>query len=708
MSDFYTAPTHEQLQIKGLALDAIPHGVLIADASGLIIYANEAFLAITGYSRCEVIGHNCRFLQGPLTDSRTVSAIRYALANRAAFKGEVLNYRKDGSTFWNEISISPLRIASADVTFFIGTMQDISARTQAEAALRESEQRLQLALLGGNLGLWDWQFADGRLTVNQRWMTMLGLDPDGPAPSIERWTALVHPDDRPKLERLVEDVILNPSGRDFEAEVRARHADGRFIWILDKGAVVERDAQGRPVRVSGTHLDISERKEADSKMHRLAYYDTLTGLPNRSCLHEHLVAALAAAQGSSREGALMLVDIDNFKQINDARGHQIGDLLLQQMAHRLSTLSPGKTIVARLGGDEFVVLLDDIDVGAGPRAAMTMADQVHSALSPLFRVDDISYVLTASIGVTLFPGNGERVDDLLREADTAMYSAKANGRNRTAFFEPAMYRQAEERLAMEHTLAEAVAARQFTLHAEPRVDRKGREQGCELLLRWMHPLYGNVAPARFIPVAEATGQIIPLGEWVIEQACRALLRLAAAGCEHTLSVNVSPRQFHHDDFVGQVCGIVQHSGAPAGRLIFEITEGVLIENWETAAARMAKLAELGIRFSIDDFGTGYSSLAYLKRLPIYELKIDRSFVQDIADDASDRAIVQSILLVAHHLDLHVCAEGVETQAQADFLKENGCGSMQGYLFGRPMPLEAWLASACRGAGPGHLPRFTAP
>ena len=378
------------------------------------------------------------------------------------------------------------------------------------------------------------------------------------------------------------------------------------------------------------------------------------------------------------------------------------------MARRLSTLAPGKTIVARLGGDEFVVLLDDIDAGAGPHTATTMADQVHTALSSPFRVDDIGYVLTASIGVTLFRGTNERVDDLLREADTAMYSAKANGRNRTAFFEPAMYRQAEERLAMEHTLAEAVAARQFTLHAEPRVDRKGREQGCELLLRWMHPLYGDVAPARFIPVAEATGQIIPLGEWVIEQACRALLRLAAAGCEHTLSVNVSPRQFHDDDFVEQVCRIVQHIGAPAGRLIFEITEGVLIENWKTAAARMATLAELGIRFSIDDFGTGYSSLAYLKRLPIYELKIDRSFVQDIPDDASDRAIVQAILLVARHLDLHVCAEGVETKAQADFLKENDCGSMQGYLFGRPMPLEAWLASACRGEGSEPLPRFTAP
>ena len=318
MSDFDTPPPRGQWQIKGLALDAIPHGVLIADASGLIIYANRAFLAITGYSRSEVIDHNCRFLQGPSTDSHTVSAIREALANRSAFTGEMLNYRKDGSTFWNEIAISPLLTASGDVTFFIGTMQDISARKQAEAALRESEQRLQLALLGGNLGLWDWQFADGRLTVNQRWMTMLGLDPDGPAPTIEQWTALVHPDDRPKLERLVEDVILNPSGRDFEAEVRAQHADGRFIWILDKGAVVERDAQSRPVRVSGTHLDISERKEADSKMHRLAYYDTLTGLPNRSCLHEHLVAALAAAQGSSLEGALLPVDIDNFKQLTSS------------------------------------------------------------------------------------------------------------------------------------------------------------------------------------------------------------------------------------------------------------------------------------------------------------------------------------------------------------------------------------------------------
>lgn len=698
MSDIDTLPGHEQLQIKGVALDAIPHGVLIADASGAIIYANQAFLAITAYPHDEIIGRSCSFLQGPLTDPKMVSAIGDALASRTGFTGEVLNYRKDGSTFWNEVSIAPLHDASGKVTHFIGTARDISARNQAEAALRESEQRLQLALLGGNLGLWDWECRDGRLTVNDRWMTMLGLNPRGQPPSIDTWTALVHPDDRPKLERLVETVILNPAGRDFETEVRARHSDGHFIWILDKGAVVERDAHGGPVRVSGTHLDISERKEADSKIHRLAYYDTLTGLPNRSCLQERLGDAFAAAQRSSREGALLFVDIDSFKQINDARGHQVGDVLLQGVAQRLCTLLPAKYVIARLGGDEFVVLVDDIDVGAGPRAALAVAELVRNALSAPFLVGEVSYALSASIGVTLFPRTGDRVDDLLREADTAMYSAKASGRNSIAFFEPAMYLQAEQRLEMEHTLAEAVSAQQLTLDAEPRVDGRGRELGCELLLRWMHPLYGSVSPARFIPVAEATGQILPLGGWVIEQACQALLRLAAAGCEHTLSVNVSPRQFHHDGFVEQVREIVQRTGAQAGRLIFEVTEGVLIENWQTAAARMTKLAELGIRFSIDDFGTGYSSLAYLKRLPIYELKIDRSFVRDIPDDTSDKAIVQSILLVARHLHLHVVAEGVETQAQADFLTENNCGSMQGYLFGRPRPLEAWLESACRSRG----------
>lgn len=687
-------PADEHLQIKSVALDAIPHGVVIAYANGEIIYANQAFLTITAYSRSEVLGRDCSFLLGPLTDRKTVQAIRRSIAKCMAFTGEILNYRKDGSTFWNEVSVAPVRDASGKETHYIGTARDISARIQAEQSVRASEQRLQLALLGGNLGLWDWRFLDGGLTVNRRWLSMLGLDPEGPQPSIETWIALVHPDDRPKLARLVQEVILNPAGRNFEAEIRAQHSDGRFIWILDKGAVVERDPDGRPVRVSGTHLDITERKEADGKMHSLAYYDTLTGLPNRSFLHNCLADALAAAQRLSTGGALLFVDLDNFKQINDARGHQVGDALLQHLARRLSALVLPHYTIARLGGDEFVVLIAGIDVDASATAALGVAEKVREALTLPFLIDEVSYGISASIGITVFPKTGDRVDDLLREADTAMYSAKASGRNAIAFFEPVMYLQAEQRLAMEHKLAEAVAAQQFELHAEPRVDMHGRELGCELLLRWTHPLYGSVAPAQFIPVAEATGQIFALGGWVIEQACQALLRLKAAKCERILSVNVSPRQFHHEGFVEQVRNIVQRTRVPASWLIFEVTEGLLIENWQVTAARMTELAGLGIRFSIDDFGTGYSSLAYLKRLPIHELKIDRSFVRDIPLDESDKAIVQAILLVASHLQLQVVAEGVETRAQADFLVANGCRCMQGYLFGRPRPLDAWLNATC--------------
>ena len=686
----------DTLSIRSAALDMIPQGVIIADKAGAILYANNAFLTITGYLEAEVLGRNCSFLQGEQTDQDTVRSIRHALAHCIEFSAALLNYRKDGTAFWNEMTISPVRDDHGAVTHFIGTLHDISARILAEQALRDSEQRLQLALLGGDLALWDWQIADGRLTVNRRWLSMLGLDPDGQPPTIDTWTAHVHPEDRPKLDAIFQQVILNPPGRDFEVELRARHSNGSYIWILDKGAVVARDTDGAPLRVSGTHLEITARKEADEKMHRLAYYDALTGLPNRCSLLERLSDALTACRHASRVGALLFIDLDNFKQINDARGHLVGDIVLQHVAERLGADAAPRHTVARLGGDEFVVLASAIgdDIGTSRRHAQHLADSLHAALRAPFTIGGMTYYIGGSIGVTLFPKPEDTVDDLIREADTAMYFAKARqSGSRVAFFEAAMHVEAERRLAMELDLQAAVAAEALVLYVESKVHCDGEETGVELLLRWEHPLLGAIPPTQFIPVAEASGQIIPLGYWVIEQACIALARLQAVGCTRTLSVNVSPRQLVQEGFASQVHHLLRRTGAPAGQLIFEVTEGVFIENWEVAVASMTALVPTGIRFSIDDFGTGYSSLAYLHRLPIHELKIDRIFTRNIPGDADNEAIVQAILAVARHLRLHVVAEGVETRAQWDFLAGLGCECMQGYLLGGPMPLDAWLHAA---------------
>jgi predicted signal transduction protein with EAL and GGDEF domain len=364
-----------------------------------------------------------------------------------------------------------------------------------------------------------------------------------------------------------------------------------------------------------------------------------------------------------------------------------------EVARRLTQLLRSADLVARLGGDEFVVLVDNLgeEIELAARAAMAVAEKVRAVLERPFVIDGTLYSGTGSIGLTMYPKCREGVDDLLREADTAMYRAKAMGRNRIAYYESAMQAEVEERLALEQDLKEALDSEQIAVYVQPQVNAAGREIGGELLLRWTHPERGEVSPACFIPIAEESGLILRLGERVLRTACDALARMDGAGSPLSLSVNISPRQFRQDDFVAQMRAMLAQTGAPPTRLILEVTEGLLIEDWEGVASRMTELAAMGIRFSIDDFGTGYSSLSYLKKLPLHEIKIDKSFVQNTPDDANDRAIVRSILAVARAFRLHVVAEGVETQAQADFLAGLDCDCLQGYLFARPTPLEGWLA-----------------
>ncbi len=442
----------------------------------------------------------------------------------------------------------------------------------------------------------------------------------------------------------------------------------------------------------GCITDITERKLAEANTHRLAYFDSLTGLPNRAQLLDRIHQAMETARRSGQVGALLFLDLDNFKRINDARGHSVGDALLVRVAQRLSELLRPGDMVARLGGDEFVILVNELGRHheSASRMAMAVAERVRKVMETPCLIDGWLYSGAGSIGLTVFPRGESSIDDLLREADTAMYRAKETGRNRIALFESSMQAAVEERLALEHDLKEAIGTEQITVSIQPQVNAAREQIGGELLLRWTHPRRGAVSPAVFIPIAEESGLILRLGDFVLCHACEALARLAAAGRELSLSVNISPRQFRQDDFVDKVRALLARTGAPAARITFEVTEGHLIEDWQDAAQRMAELSQLGIRFSIDDFGTGYSSLAYLKKLPLHEIKIDRSFVQDAPDDPNDTAIVRSILATAKHFRLQVVAEGVETEAQAQFLVALQCDLLQGFLFARPQPLEAWL------------------
>lgn len=440
--------------------------------------------------------------------------------------------------------------------------------------------------------------------------------------------------------------------------------------------------------------DITERKLAEAEIERLAYFDPLTGLPNRRLYLDRLETALAVARQGQRYGAVLFVDLDDFNTLNDARGHEVGDRVLQEAARRIRAVLEGGATVARFSGDEFVVLLPELAAQehVAVEQARSVGERIRLCLAQPFGIGAEDVSLGASIGVTLFPtGEQDGPLNLVKFADTAMHQAKAAGRNQVRFFEPDMQAQVEARFVLEADLRQALARGQMQVYIQPQVDREGRVRGGEALLRWQHPERGWVPPAVFIPVAEESGAILALGDWVLEEACRLLNAPGVQRQALRISVNVSPRQFHRPDFVQRVQQVLASTGADPSRLTLEVTEGLVIDNLHQTVATMSELRALGVHFSIDDFGTGYSSLSYLKRLPLNELKIDKTFVQDAPDDPSDAALVDVILSVARHLRLKVVAEGVETPDQASFLTARGEMLLQGYLYGRPVPIAAFLA-----------------
>ncbi|MGV3653413.1 MAG: putative bifunctional diguanylate cyclase/phosphodiesterase, partial [Noviherbaspirillum sp.] len=441
------------------------------------------------------------------------------------------------------------------------------------------------------------------------------------------------------------------------------------------------------------HLRAEQQRlqaEAVQEIRHLAYYDTLTRLPNRTLLQERLKEALASS-ASRREGALLFIDLDNFKTLNDTLGHDQGDRLLQQVALRLTSAVRETDLVARLGGDEFVVMLENLDADAGRATvqARTVGEKILAALNQPFRLAGYEAHSTPSIGIALFAGHQDDAGELLKRADLAMYQAKAAGRNTLRFFDPGMQAALSDRAALEGDLRQGMQRNEFLLEYQPQVDSKGQVIGAEALLRWRHLLRGLVAPVQFIPLAEECGLILPLGLWVLETACR---QLAAWGANPrmarlTLAVNVSARQFRHPEFVEQVLAVLDKTGADPRKLKLELTESFLVDNVEDTITRMNALQAKGVRFSLDDFGTGYSSLAYLKRLPLDQLKIDQSFVRDVLTDPNDAVIARAIVALGQNLGLSVIAEGVESEAQRDFLANNGCHAYQGYLFSPPLPPE---------------------
>ena len=473
-------------------------------------------------------------------------------------------------------------------------------------------------------------------------------------------------------------------------ELELPDAQGQKVWVSFSGTPLLND-EGHFKGYRGVGRDISERKQAEAKIERLAFYDVLTGLPNRRLLLDRLQQALAGTQREKSFGALIFIDLDNFKDLNDTQGHDMGDVLLRQVAERLVANVRACDTVARLGGDEFVVML--LDLGNSRELAservQRVGNKIKDHLNQAYLLGALEHYSTPSMGATIFEDRDHTVDELLKRADLAMYEAKGVGRNALRFFDPTMQAQVAKRTALEADLRQGILRNELVLHYQPVVNPEARMVGVEALVRWMHPRRGMVSPIEFIPIAEQTSLILPLGHWVLQAACNQLALWAKLPELEplTIAVNVSARQFRHPDFVQQVMALFEETGANPHRLKIELTESLLLTDTQDTTRKMTELQAAGVCFSLDDFGTGYSSLSYLKVLPLQQLKIDQSFVRDILTDPNDAAIARTVLALGKSLGFSVVAEGVETEGQREFLLSNGCTLFQGYLFGRPVPVQ---------------------
>lgn len=556
----------ESLHLAHRALDSVPIGILISDAQlpdMPVTYANPAFEALTGYTQAEILGRNCRFLQGTENHQPELEEVRSALKEGRSCEVILRNFKKDGTLFWNQLHIAPVRDDTGRITHFVGAQKDISVQ-----------------------------------------------------------------------------------------------------------------------------------KTAETRVDQLAFFDPLTELPNRRLFLDRLGNSVSVSRRSKRFSAVVLIDLDNFKTLNDAEGHETGDALLREIAARLRTCMREEDTVSRLGGDEFGILLPELsdnEQSAAQLAQVTIT-RMQKAINEPVLLGTFQHQVAASIGVAVFPKGNESASDLLKQSDTAMHRAKGMDPNSVCYFESAMQTAISARLTLEHDLREAMERKDFRMYLQPQVDACGTVIGAEALIRWHSKEGGLISPMAFIPVAEETGLIIPMGEWMLEQACLTIKKLEKSGRPIRIAVNVSPRQFRRADFRDRVAMILQETGANPSLLTLEITEALVFDNLNEAIAKMRQLKQLGVHFSIDDFGTGYSSLSYLKKLPLTELKIDKSFIQDAPTDPNDASLVEAILAVATHHGLQVVAEGVETLEHIDFLKERGCRLFQGYYYGRPVPGEQLVAN----------------
>src|ERR1039458_7802693 len=685
--------TEKQLHLRSTALEAAANGIVITDRHGAIVWANHAFTTMTGYSKEEILGQNHRLLKSGEQPESYYAKLWSTISSGKVWQGEIVNRRKDGTTYTEEMTITPVtqNLGSTTDTYFIAIKQDITERKKSEEELQRLASIVEFsedAIIGKNM--------DGVITSWNRGAEKIYGYTRGEVVGRDL-SFLLPPERQAEIQAIMERVL---SGQPIEClETQRLTKTGSAIDVSLSVSPIK-DASGHIAGASAIARDITQRKAAEKQVQFLAYYDALTGLPNRTLLQDRLAKALASARRRKDKVALLFLDLDRYKTINDSLGHSVGDLVLKEVAERLKRFAREQDTIARVGGDEFLVVLTAVKDGADAAVA---AERLMDAMTVELVIQGRSLSISCSIGISISPEHGRDGEALIKNADAAMYCAKESGYNSFHFFTADMNAEAMERLTLEHSLRLALGREELFLVYQPQIDiATGRIIGLEALLRWQHPELGLVPPDKFIRIAENGGLIMPIGEWVLRTACFQTRKWQDEGLPAVpVAVNVSAVQFRQAGFCELIRRVLHETGLAPQYLELELTESLLLSNADVMFSVLQELRAMGLKLAIDDFGTGYSSLSYLRQFPVSKLKIDRSFIRDVAVNPDDAAITTAIISMAKSLNLKVIAEGVEDEAQMTFLRTHQCDEIQGYYFSKPLAVDK-VADKLRGDYAEHV------
>ncbi|MBL8518833.1 MAG: EAL domain-containing protein [Betaproteobacteria bacterium] len=687
VADRATRDLRKQLSLNEQLIEALPNPLFFKDTQGRYLGCNRAFEDFTGRKKEDFVGKTAADIQDADTARLYTETDQSLIAQPGVQRYEaVVKLPGQDAPRHVQFNKATFQDEEGGVSGLVGVMVDLTDIRAAEANLRKNETQLRLALESAEMATWLWNVGERTFQTSGGFNALFGVKGEATVREFEQFRAAVHPEDRERIDAALKHALIYSD--DLRLEMRVVWPDGSTHWIASQGQII-RNPEGRAVSLIGVAMNVTERKLAEQRIAHMAQHDTLTGLPNRLLLKDRIAQAVFHALRAKSRVAVLFIDLDRFKNINDSLGHEAGDKLLQTVAKRIRTCLREADTVSRLGGDEFVIVLPEVH---GSHDVSIVAAKILETLSQTYHLQGQDLHVSASIGVALFPEDGEEADTLMRNADAAMYHAKDAGRANYQFFTEHMNVSAHRRVTLEAELRRALDRNELTLSYQPMYAlSNGRLIGAEALLRWQHPERGLVSPGEFISVAEDTGLIHQIGEDVLRAACAQARLWQDEALSIRLSINVSVHQLRRKAFLDQLRTILASTSVDPGLLELEITESLIVEDASEALKTLKTLDELGVRLAIDDFGTGYSGLSYLKRFPIDTVKIDQSFIRDISVDADDAAIVRAIVAMARSLKLSVVAEGVETGEQLAFLSSLGCDFAQGYLLGRPMDAASMTA-----------------